>query len=104
MIIKELERKLQTFFVLESFFSSRIVMRIKGTLKKVWKQDKLIKNEPSELRYDALLKEYDSLRNEIMKRQEARFYILAFTLAVIGTVLGLLCRIVLSSETTFIFP
>jgi hypothetical protein len=42
-----------------------------------------------DLEYSGLLKEYETLREEIMKRQESRFYILAFTMAVVGTILGI---------------
>jgi hypothetical protein len=52
---------------------------IKATISKV----------SAEKEYDGLLKEYESLRTEIMKRQEARLYILAFTMAVVGTILGI---------------
>ncbi len=46
-------------------------------------------NNQFEKKYDGLLIEYNSLRNEIMKRQDARLYILAFTMAVVGTILGI---------------
>ena len=39
-----------------------------------------------------LLEEYNSLRAEIMKRQDARLYIAGFTMAAIGTILGLTLR------------
>lgn len=42
-----------------------------------------------EREYRGILAEYESLRTEIMKRQEARLSILAFTLAVVGTILGI---------------
>ena len=44
--------------------------------------------ENSSVRYDALLEEYKSLREEVLKRQDARLYILGFTLAAIGTIIG----------------
>jgi hypothetical protein len=40
-------------------------------------------------RHEALLKEYESLRKEIADRQTLRFTILGFTVATIGTILGL---------------
>jgi len=39
-----------------------------------------------------LLEEYNSLRAEIMKRQDARLYIAGFTMAAIGTILGFTLR------------
>jgi len=39
--------------------------------------------------YDAQIEEYKSLRQEIMSRQNARLLILGFTIAAIGTILGL---------------
>ncbi len=48
--------------------------------------------EQSSKRYDGLLEEYESLRTEIMKRQDARLYIAGFTMAAIGTIFGLTLR------------
>ena len=42
--------------------------------------------------YDAQIEEYRSLRQEIMNRQNARFLILGFTIAAIGTILGATLR------------
>ncbi len=44
--------------------------------------------DESKKRYDALLEEYKSLREEVMKKQDARLYIAGFTVAAIGTILG----------------
>lgn len=41
---------------------------------------------------NALLEEYKSLREEIMRKQHARLYILAFTVAGIGTVTGVVLK------------
>lgn len=41
-----------------------------------------------EIVYCGIIAEYEALRTEIMKRQEARLYILAFIMAVVGTILG----------------
>ena len=56
------------------------------------KGSNMAEREQSKERYDALLEEYKSLRTEIMKRQDARLYIAGFTMAAIGTILGLTLR------------
>jgi hypothetical protein len=43
----------------------------------------------TETDYTGLLTEYDSLRSEILKRQEARLTILGFTMTAVGIILGI---------------
>jgi len=51
--------------------------------------------------HEALLKEYDSLRKEIAARQSIRFTILGFTVASIGTILGLTTQSPSQGGTSF---
>jgi hypothetical protein len=51
--------------------------------------------------HQAMLKEYDSLRKEIAARQSIRFTILGFTVASIGTILGLTTQSLSPGKTPF---
>ena len=48
--------------------------------------------QQSKEQYNGVLEEYKTSRTELMKRQDARLYIIGFTMAAIGTILGLILR------------
>lgn len=52
----------------------------------------MLNKEQSTTQSNAILEEYKSLREEIMRRQDARLLILGFTVAAIGTIVGLALR------------